>query len=79
MLKRIFKTLAYISINIILILLVIQLVIFVFNEAFEFGRETIAEIFYEEEYEEIEGYYNEEHYTEGYDYEGNYQEGYDTE
>ena len=54
MLKRTFKTMAYIAINVILILLVIQLVIFVFNGAFEFGRETIVEIFYEEENLEVE-------------------------
>ena len=52
MLKRTFKTLAYISINSILILLIVQLVIFVFNESFEFGREVVSEIFYETPYYE---------------------------
>ena len=54
MLKRIFKTLVYITINIIVLLLVFQLVMLVFNESFEFGRETIVEIFEMPEYEDYE-------------------------
>ncbi|MCL1924676.1 MAG: hypothetical protein FWF50_03730 [Defluviitaleaceae bacterium] len=59
MLKRLFKTSVYLVINVIIILLLIQLSIFIFNESFEFGRDTLAEII-EEDLSESEEEYIEE-------------------